>query len=94
MKQALRLLAIMAAMMALMIMTASIALADHPDASHDGTNQAEDVAGGHSQPARSNGEGEGGLVGNPTGADIDAGAMEQQVAHNPLCGGHTDGHTE
>ena len=108
MKQALRLLAIMAAMMAIMIMTASIASADHPPASDGGINNAENNAGGHSQPGNSNGEGDGGIAGNPTcndsstaGADC-AGdgiedepgqnAMGSQIAHNPLCGGHGGSH--
>lgn len=104
MKNTLRLLAITAAMMALMLMTASIALADHPDASNDGINQAEGVAGGHSQPAQSNGEGEGGIAGNPTCNDSGSAggcaedepgnnAMQSQVDHNPLCGGHGGSHT-
>ncbi len=101
MKHGLRFLVILAAVMTLMIMTASIALA-HPDETSKGIANAREVDhAGVNPPAFSNsGKGNGGLWGNPATADsenncvdcgIGADAMWMQIIHNPTCAAYDAG---
>ncbi len=103
MKQGLRFLVILAAVMTLMIMTASIALA-HADETSDGIVNARGHAGVDA-PAFSNEEEDpddvnGGIWGNPATADsqkfcVDCGtgadAMQMQIDHNPTCSSYVAG---
>ena len=100
MKHILKHLVILAAVMSLMIMTASVALA-HPDETSDGIVNAV-VHAGQDAPLESNsGKGNGGLWGNPSDADsVDgcadcatngADAMMMQILHNPTCSAYAAG---
>ncbi len=99
MKHGLRFLVILAAVITLMIMTASIALA-HPDETSDGIVNAVGHAGQDAPLESNSGKGNGGLWGNPATADSEAGsvtggigadAMLMQVLHNPTCSGYAAG---
>lgn len=97
MKHVLRFLVIPAAVMTLMIMTASIALAHPGGGSGDGIATAVDQAGEDAPLVSNSGKGNGGIWGNPATADsedgsvtggIGADAMLMQVLHNPICSAH------
>ncbi len=93
MKHVHRLLVILVAVMTLMILTASIAMAN-PGAGGDGIENAKDRLG-EDPPAVSNGNDNGGLVQNPADADMGPDhkgqdAMDSQIDHNPLCSAHED----
>ncbi len=99
MKHGLRFLIILAAVMTLMIMTTSIALA-HPDETSKGIVNAVDHAGPDAPAFSNSGKGNGGLWGNPATADsefgsvisgIGADAMWMQVLHNPTCSSYDAG---
>ena len=102
MKHVLKHLVILTAVMALMIMTASIALAHPGDAAAGDETDTANQAAGEDPPAFSNsGKGNGGLWGNPATADSENGsftsgtgqdAMWMQIVHNPLCSAHDDWH--